>query len=299
MNTFLTGATGYIGSVVAEALLRAGHAVAGLARSDAAAQKLASARIRAVRAGLRDVSALSDAARSADGVIHTAIEWGPEAGALDRAAVEALLEALAGTGKPFVYTSGVWVIGSTEGRIAGEAFRLKPLPFVEWRVEVERRVIDAAARGVRTAVIRPAMVYGRGGGAVGGMMREVRETGRVRVIDGGENHWSFVHVEDLADLYARALDRSPGGELYLAADGAAVRVRDVAESVARIAGGRVESRTLEEARRDMGPLADGYALDQRIQSTKAGRVLGWVASRPTVLEDIAEGSYAAAVARGA
>lgn len=296
MNIFMTGATGYIGSAVAEAMQSAGHAVAGVARSDAAARKLQSAGVHAIRAALQNVNAIAEAARAADAVIHAAMEWGADAGVIDRAAVEGVLESLSGTGKPFIYTSGVWVIGPTDGRVAGEAFRLKPIPLVEWRVDVERLVLDAAARSVRSSVIQPAMVYGRGGGAVGGMMREVRETGRVRVIDGGENHWSFVHVDDLADLYVRALGRSQSGELYLAADGPPVRVRDVAEAITAVAGGRVESWTLDEARRELGPIADGLALDQRVQSTKAGRVLGWVANRPSVLEDIAAGSYSTAKA---
>jgi nucleoside-diphosphate-sugar epimerase len=294
MNIFMTGATGYIGRAVAEALQTAGHVVAGAARSDGAARKLESAGVRAIRAALQNTNAIAAAAREADAVVHTGMEWGPHAGEIDRSATDAILGALERTSKPFVYTSGVWVIGSTEGRVAGEAFPLKPIPLVEWRVEVERRVMDAAAQGVRGSVIRPAMVYGRGGGTVGGMMREARDTGRVRVIDGGENHWSFVHVDDLADLYVRALARSQAGELYLAADGPAVKVREVAEAIIAVTGGRVESWTLDEARQALGPMAEGLALDQRVQSTKAGRMLGWAPTRPPVLEDIAAGSNSAA-----
>ncbi len=113
---------------------------------------------------------------------------------------------------------------------------------------------------------------------------------RVRIVGDGENRWTFVHVDDLADLYVRALERSPAGEVYLAASGPAVPVREVARAAGR--GGEVETWPIEEARRELGLLSDALTLDQLVASTKAARLLGWVPRGPSVLEELAAGSYA-------
>jgi nucleoside-diphosphate-sugar epimerase len=235
---------------------------------------------------------LASAATGADGIIHTAFQWGADGGRHDEAAVAAMLRAIERSGKPFVYTSGVWVHGNTGGKVAGESSPLNPPAIVAWRPAVERLVLDAAGKDVRTAVIRPAMVYGRGGGILAGFVQSVRQTGRVRIVGDGENRWTFVHVDDLADLYVRALERSPAGEVYLAASGPAVPVREVARAAGR--GGEVETWPIEEARRELGLLSDALTLDQLVASTKAARLLGWVPRGPSVLEELAAGSYAEA-----
>ena len=288
MNVLVTGATGYIGAAIARALTAAGHGVAGLARSSDAARRLEAAGVAAVAGDLTDTDSLA-AARNFDGVIHAAMQWGSDAGRIDESGVRAMLAALAGSAKPFVYTSGVWVMGNTGDRLAGEGAMLRPTPLVAWRPAVERMVLDAVESNVRGIVIRPAVVYGRGGGIVGAWVREAREHGAPRVVGDGGNRWSFVHVDDLADLYVRALLNSGGGQLYLAAEGPALTVKEVAEAASRAggAGGKVAYIPLEEARRNMGPLADALVLDQRVGSTKAGRLLGWTPRGPDVLKDLA------------
>jgi nucleoside-diphosphate-sugar epimerase len=288
MRLFLTGATGYIGSAVADALLRAGHTVTGLVRTEGKAARIEAKGCRALRGDLRDTDRLASGARDSDGVIHTAIDWGPETAEIDLAAVEAILKALDGSGKPFIYTSGVWVIGNTGGKVAGEMAPLNPPPVVAWRPAVERRVLDARERKVRGVVIRPVMVYGRGGGAAGNFVNSARERGVVKFVGSGENYWSFVHVDDLADLYVLAIESAPAGELFLASDGRFFRVREVAEAASRAAGagGEVEAWPVEEARVAMGPIVDGLALDQKAASTKATRLLGWSPKRPPVLQDL-------------
>ncbi|MBK9165839.1 MAG: NAD-dependent epimerase/dehydratase family protein [Bryobacterales bacterium] len=289
MDIFLTGATGYIGSAVAEALVRAGHSVVAAARSDEQARELGAKGYRTARADLRDPASLATAATAADGVIHTAFAWAPDSGAVDHAAVAAMVGALDGSGKPFLYTSGVWVMGDTGGRVAGEMVRLVPAAIVAWRPEVERIVLDAVEKQVRGIVIRPAMVHGRGGGMVSNWVRQGRDTGVVHVVGNGANYWTFIHVEDLADLYVLALEKSGPGELYLAADGPAIPVGQIALAAARAAGHdvKVEFQTVEQARERFGLLADALVLDSRVGSTKAGRLLGWTPSRPGILEDLA------------
>lgn len=275
-TVFVTGATGFIGSVVCEKLLAAGHQVSGLARSDEAVAKLRAAGVSPHRGDLTDTAALAAGCRAADGVIHTAASWGPEFGSRDRAAVEAMLGALAGSDKPFLYTSGTWVMGSTGGRLAGEMFPLHPPAVVAWRPAVERMVLDTTERKVCGVVIRPAMVYGRGGGMAGRLARH-----EVPVAGDGGNHWSFVHVDDLADLYVLAIEKANPGSIYVAADGPPVKARDVAA-----AAGVTGFLPVEEARARLGPTVDCLILDQRIGSTRAGRELGWKPSRQGVLAEL-------------
>jgi nucleoside-diphosphate-sugar epimerase len=275
----VTGATGFIGSAVCERLIAADFKVTGLARSDQSAEKLRSCGVTPRAGDLNDLSGLAEACRDADGVVHTAMQWGPQAGAIDRQAVETILDALSGTEKTFLYTSGTWVMGGTGGRLAGEMFALKPPPLVAWRPAVERMVQDAVERRIRTIVLRPAMVYGRGGGALGRFA-----AGKLPMIGDGDNHWSLVHVDDLAELYVHALEKAPGGELYVVSAGQPVKWKDLAAAC-----GNSARISLEEARQTLGLVADCYVLDQRVGSTKASRQLGWVPKRPSPLQFLRTG----------
>jgi nucleoside-diphosphate-sugar epimerase len=288
MQVFLTGATGYIGSAVAESLTKAGYAVVGLARSDDQARLLAAKGLGAHRGDLRDPASLAEGARHADAVVHTALAAATDAGEVDRAAVEAIVAALSQFNRPFIYTSGCWVVGNTGDKVADEDTPVAPTPLVAWRPANERLVLDAARHGVQGIVLRPAMVYGRGGGLVTAFVQSAREHGAARVIGNGENRWTFVHLDDLADLYVRAL-QAAAGTLLFAAHGAAVRVREVAEAASRAAGadGKVETVPIEEARKTMGSFADALALDQQISGERAQRVLGWRPEGRSVLEELA------------
>lgn len=292
MQVFLTGATGYIGGAVAEALSQAGHAVVGLARSDDQARLLAAKGLGAHRGDLRDTESLAEGARNADAVIHAALAPAADAGQVDGAAVEAIIGALGQFNRPFIYTSGCWVVGNTGDKIADEDTPLAPTPLVAWRPASEHLVLAAARHGVQGIVLRPAMVYGRRGGLVASFVQTAREHGAARVIGEGWNRWTFVHLDDLADLYVRAL-RAAAGTLLFAAHGAAVRVLDVAEAASRAAGaeGRVHSVPLEEARKTMGPFADALALDQQISGARAQQTLGWRPRGLPVLEELAGGLY--------
>lgn len=290
MKVFLTGATGYIGSAVAERLRDAGHQVAALARSEAAAAKLGRAGIQAVRGDFSEPATLGSAARASDGVISMATTYDP---AIDGPAIDAMLEALAGSKKPLVYTSGIWSHGDTGGKEVDETSTPNPAQLVRWRQAVEDRVLQGAQRGIRTVVIRPAIVYGRGGGITGGFVESAHTDGAARYVGTGENRWPFVHVDDLADLYLLALGKAPPGTLLLGVSGPSSRVRDVAEAASRGAGagGKTVAWPLEEARGKLGAYADALVLDQQASGKRAQELLGWRPSRPNVLEDIEHGSY--------
>lgn len=292
MKVLLTGATGYIGSAVAEALSRAGHEVTGLARSGEALERLKARGIQSVSGDLTDTRILSKAAREADACIHTALPHGPEAARVDRQAVEAILSALEGTNKPFIYTSGVWVYGSTGDSVATEDTPLNPTPMVAWRPADENLALEGAARGVRSVVIRPGIVYGGEGGIIGGMQREAREKGVVRFVGTGDNRWPQVHVEDLAELYVLAIERAPAGTLLNAASHGSVRVREVAEAASRAggAGARTQAWPLEEARQKLGAYADALALDQQVSGKRAEELLGWKPKAPSLLEFLERGA---------
>ena len=280
MKVFVTGATGYIGSVVSERLRDFGHHVIALARSPESAVKLNSAGAQAVHGDLRDTSIVLRAAREADAAIHIAQEHSTETARLDRLLVDTVLEEYRLTGRPFLYTSGIWVMGDTGGREADETWPANPTPLVAWRPAHEQLVLQT--QGPRGIVIRPAAVYGRSGGIIGALRRQGREEGVVRYIGDGENHWPLVHVDDLADLYVLAL-QAPAGSLYFASAGPALPVRQIAQAI----GPRAESITLEEARGVMGPMADALALDQRISSRKAMQELGWTPKANTILQELA------------
>jgi nucleoside-diphosphate-sugar epimerase len=291
MRVFLTGASGYIGGAVAERLREAGHDVSGLARSEAAAARLSAAGIRPVRGDFADPSSVAAAARPADAVISLATTYDP---AIDGPAVDAILEALAGTDKPFIYTSGIWSHGDTGGAVVDESTPPRPAAMVQWRQAVEDQVRAGAKRGIRTVVIRPAIVYGRGGGIPAGFVESARKEGAARYVGTGDNRWPFVHVDDLADLYRLALERAPAGTLLLAVNGPSHPVREVAAAASRGAGkaGRTVATPLEEARRELGAAyADALVLDQQASGARARELLGWRPHRPDVLEDLERGSY--------
>lgn len=283
MRVFLTGASGYIGTVVCEKLRAFGHQVTGLARSDESARKLQSAGAQAVRGDMRDLPIVVRAARESAAAIHLAQEHSADAAQLDREICDTLLEEFRLTGRPFIYTSGIWVLGNTGTEEADETAPLQPTPLVAWRPAHEQLVLRA--QGPRGIVIRPAMVYGRGGGFAGDFQRQARQQGVVRLVGPGDNRWPFVHVDDLAALYVLAL-QAPAGSLYLASAGTAIPVKDVARAAGELFGARVESIPVAEARLSMGPLADALTLDQTVSSRKAMMELGWAPQAKSVLEEL-------------
>jgi nucleoside-diphosphate-sugar epimerase len=254
-----------------------------LARSQEAARRLRAKAITPFDGDLNSPADLAKASAQSDGVIHAGTT---NDGAIDQAAVRVMLDALRESGKPLLYTSGIWVLGDTGGRIADETWPVNPVALVAWRPEVEQMVL--AARGVRSIVIRPGVVYGRGGGIAADFVKSARETGAARYVGTGENHWPLVHVDDLASLYLLALLGAPSGALFHATDGSSYRVGEIAQA----ASARTESWPLEEARKTLGGYADALVLDQLVSSEKARTTLGWTAGGISVIEDLRNGSYA-------
>ncbi len=296
MEVFLTGATGYIGSVVAEALQKSGHKVTGLARSEEKARQIEGRGIRARVGDLLKPDTIVEGARAAEGVIHTASTNDANAASADTAVVRGILQALEGTGKPFVYTSGVWVVGSTGDKVADEQTPPNPTRLVAHRPGLEQEILAAKDRGVRPVVIRPAVVYGQGRGMLAMFVQSARESGAARYVGDGQTRWAFVDVDDLARLYVLALEKAPAGSVYMAAHGPSYRVLALAEAASAAAGanGKTQAWPLEEARNNLGLFADALILDQQISGEKAKRELGWSPHGAPVLEELKTRSYARA-----
>jgi nucleoside-diphosphate-sugar epimerase len=304
MKVFLTGATGYIGGVIAEKLLHAGHDVVGLARSDASAGRLKKQGVESVRGEISDTERLTDVVKGVDGVIHTvfdasSLDW-TSANAGDAAAVNAMITGLRGTGKPFVYTSGTGVLGNTGEIVYDEDTPVVPseLPAVkalQQRLDTERTVLGAA--GVSGIVLRPPNVYGRGDGrAVFWMIREAAKKLRaVPYARGSEdNRWTYVHVDDLADLFVLALDQAPAGELFHTGAQSGLRTQDIATALSRGMGfgGKTVALEMPELEAAIGfPfVAEYWASNSQSSSDKARRVLGWKPRHLDLLGEIGQPS---------
>lgn len=290
MRVFVTGATGYIGSAVVDALQRASHEVVGLVRHQEKARKLSERGVHAAVGTLGNPSMWQQDAAACDVFIHTAFEASEKRVDIDRVAVDALLDLArhAATRGPaaFVYTSSIWVLGSTDGPADEQAPR-HPADIVAWRPAQEDRVLAAAAPGLRTVVVRPGIVYGGSRGFVSDMLRDA-ENGLMRIIGSGENHWPLVYDRDLAELYARLVGASDAAGIFHANDEGDERVRDVATAIAEHRPHAPDIRyvPITEARGKLGPLADALALDQRVRSPRA-RALGWSPALKSVAGNVA------------
>jgi len=291
---FLTGATGYIGGVIAEKLMEAGHDVRSLARSPLAASDLKYRGIEAITGDLFDIDAVVAGVAGCNAVIHTAFTKDARAEEADRNAVQAMLGALDSKDTAFIYTSSNLVLGSTGRDVVSESSLPDPTPSVLWRPKVESMVSNAVQHGIRSVVIRPGWVYGRGRGLLGMMVASAENDGYLEFIGDGENHMTFVHVDDLADLYMLALGRADAGSLYSATVLPAIKYRAVAAaaSVAGGASGRCHTWDLEDAVSVMGVAAYNFVVDQKLSGEKATIELGWDPSRPSVMEELSSGSYA-------
>ncbi|MFD8075927.1 NAD-dependent epimerase/dehydratase family protein [Streptomyces sp. NPDC059718] len=286
MKVFLTGGSGYIGRATIEALVRRGIQVAALARSEESVRVVRGLGAVPVPGALTETDVLRAAARAADGVIHMGQHYGPDTAEVDRAAAEALQD---GAGpRPYVHTGGVWVYGDTDG-VADEDAPLSPPRITAWRMENEKRVLARAGTGERPVVVMPGLVHGRSGGLVEMFYAAPgRETGSVPCVGDGANHWSTVHVDDVAELYVLALNAAPGS-VYAGVGDLYPTQAEIAHAVSRAIGhpGSVRHVTEAEAEERMGPIAEAFALDQRLTGARARRELGWRPSRLDLAADLA------------
>jgi nucleoside-diphosphate-sugar epimerase len=291
MRIFLTGATGYIGGAVLDALVRGGHVVTALVRDNEKAARVTARGARPVIGNLSEPESYRAAADAQDGYVHAAFDAASGKGpAIDALALETIIAAAkrprtAGSTAPksrfIIYTSGVWVLGQTP-EPATEDAPVNPISLVSWRPDLEELVLGAANDRLRTIVVRPGVVYGGGEGIVGEILKAA-SNGLVRVVGDGNNHWPLVYDRDLADLYVRLAGREDAAGVYHANDEGDERVNDIVEAIAPYVPVRPDVRhvPIEEARAKMGSYAEALSLDQVVRSPRA-KAIGWSPSLHSV-----------------
>ncbi|HWD70754.1 MAG TPA: SDR family oxidoreductase [Solirubrobacteraceae bacterium] len=299
MRVFVTGASGHVGSAVIPELLQAGHEVVGLARSDQAAAKIEAAGATVRRGSLDDLELLAGSARESDAVIHLAFrhDWmvtGDFDGAVksDLDATIAIGEALAGSGKPLVTTSGTGMLamGGITGRLGTEQDVIEGGP----RVDAENYVIGLAGQGVRSAVVRlPPTVHSDldHHGFVPTLINIAREKGYGAYIGEGDNRWSAGNTRDAGHLYRLAVESAPAGSRLHAVGDEGVPFREIEETFGRMLGLPVRSIAPEGAEEYYGFLARFAAMDSPASSALTRSLLGWEPSRPGLIADLELGHY--------
>ncbi|TVY47020.1 Uncharacterized protein LOCC1_G002699 [Lachnellula occidentalis] len=274
MLVFVTGASGFIGSAVVLDLLHAGHRVLGLARSPASAASLVSAGALVHHGSLSDLASLKSGAAKADGVVHLAFnaDFSNYAAVceMDRLAIEAMGEALAGTGKPLVVTK--------MGRIWGAS---------------DVAALALAEKKVRVSVVRlPPTVHGEGEkGFIPMLVSAARAGGESMYIGDGLNRWPAVHRLDAAVVFRLALEKGGAGKSFHAVGEEAVVLKDVAGVIGRELGVPVVSRSFEEAQGVLGFVATPVSMDNPTSSQWTREVLGWSPRQVGLIADLEQGHY--------
>lgn len=295
MRVFVTGATGFVGSAIVTDLLEAGHQVLGLARSEQGAQALRGAGAEVHRGALEDVTSLKRGAAGADGVIHTAFIHDfskfKENSEIDRQAILALGEALAGSERPLVVTSGTGLLGP--GRLAVEDAVPPSGPNAIPRVASEQAAQAVAAQGVRVAVVRlPPTVHGEGDhGFVPLLIGTAREKRCSAYVGEGGNRWAAVHRLDAAQVFRLALEKNAAAARYHAVAEEGVPFREIAALIGRQLSVPLVSQTREEAATHFGWFAHFAALDAPASSRQTREVLGWQPRQIGLIADLNHGRY--------
>ncbi|MEO3807785.1 NAD-dependent epimerase/dehydratase family protein [Sphaerisporangium sp. B11E5] len=296
MRIFITGASGYLGGVVTEHLIRAGHEVVALTRSPRARERAEALGAKPMHGGLRDLGVLRAGAAAADAVVHTAVDYGdPDMGEIEHDAVRSLLDGT-NEGSAFLYTSTGLVYPDTQGVTVDEDHPVAPETSPQpYKILGERQVLDAGH--VAGTVIRASLIYGRAGsGLLQGMLASARQQGAVTYVGDGANAWSSVHVDDLAALYVAVLARRDPGAVVNAAAAEPTPMRSIAAAVARTAGVGVVSISLDQAIEALGPFAAVLTRSTPLDASRARRLYGWTPAAPGLLEELTSGSYATTAA---
>ncbi|MGB7848113.1 MAG: SDR family oxidoreductase [Candidatus Acidiferrum sp.] len=292
MKIFVNGATGFIGSAIVQDLIRAGHQVLGLARSDAGAKSLAAAGAAVHLGSLEDLESLRSAAGASDGVIHTAFihdfaNYAPAA-EKDRRAIETLGTALAGSGRPFVVTSGTLLL-QRQGPLATE----KDAADANFPRKSEQAALSVASQRVRVSLLRlPPSVHGRGDhGFVPALINLARDKGISAYVGDGLNRWPAVHRLDAAPLYRLALEKGSAGASYHGVADEGVPFREIAETIGRRLNVPVVSKSPEEAANHFGWLAHFVGIDCPASSAQTQQQLGWAPNQPGLIADLDQTHY--------
>lgn len=292
MKVFVTGASGNIGLAVTRELLQAGHQVLGLARSDASANALTAVGADVLRGTLDDLDILRQGAMMAEGVIHLAFVHDfskiEVSDVIDVRAVETMVAALEGSGKPFVNTSGTAMLSGLK-RLGTEA---DVAPAGTRRGPSENAAL--AGHGVRGSVIRLAPTVHSDGdkqGFIPGLINIARTKGVSAYVGEGANQWPAVHRSDAARLYRLAVESAPAGTYLHGAAQEGIPFRQIAEAIGRQLNIPVVSIPPTEAMSHFGWMGHFSTLDNPTSSALTRQRLGWQPTGPGLIEDLELGHY--------
>ncbi|MGO9957123.1 MAG: NAD-dependent epimerase/dehydratase family protein [Solirubrobacteraceae bacterium] len=292
MKVALTGATGFIGSHVLTELQDHGQEVTALVRDEAQADIVTARGAKSTVVDLYDRPAVVSLLSRADGAIHTASPGDESSANLDSTVVDAAIEGLAGTGKPYIHVSGLWIYG--DGTSISEDSPLKPPTLVAWKEPIERRILDAP--GMRGVVIVSSVAYGDGGGGIPALVLNSPrdDDGNLVMLGTGRQHWSTVHVADLARFFRHVLESDSARGRYVVGDGLNPTVAELTEAAAVAAGapGAVPGSDAEARARLGEYFAAVLLLDQGTFAAKARDELGWSPTHPGLVDEFRHGSYA-------
>jgi len=291
MKVVLTGATGFVGSHVLADLHKHGHEVMALVRDDLQAEAVAARGATPAVVDLYDRPAVMAVLGDADGAIHTASPGDATSANLDTAVVDAVTGAFAGTGKPYLQISGLWIYGANPA--ITEASPIDAPALVAWKEPIEQRVL--AATDIRGVVIVSSVAYGDGGGGIPGVLlgSPRDDAGNLIMLGPGQQHWSTVHAADLADFFRRVLEDDSARGRYVIGNGANSTVAELTQAAATAVGapGAVPGSD-EEARARLGDyFAEVLLLDQGTDAARARAELGWQPSHPPLSDEFRHGSY--------
>ncbi len=296
MRVFVTGASGHLASAIVPELIAAGHDVVGLARSDAAAATVTALGATVHRGDLDDLDGIRKAAGDSDGVIHLAFNHEQmrtgdfaAAAATDLAVVHALGDALAGTGKPLVGTSGTLALAYL-GRPGTEEDAGGPGP----RVDAENAVTGFAELGVRSSVVRvPPITHSTldRHGFARTLIAIAKQTGVAGYPGDGTNRWPAGHTLDVGHLYRLALEDAPAGTRWHAVGDEGIPVRQIAQSIGDHLGVPTASIPADRLEAHFGFLAMAIVLDNPTSNLVTRRTLGWEPAHPGLLADFDNGDY--------
>ncbi|KXH56643.1 hypothetical protein CNYM01_06537 [Colletotrichum nymphaeae SA-01] len=296
---FLTGASGYVGSVITELAIKDGYQIHGLSRNEESDSKLRNLGTVPVRGDLTSLDVIRHESKAADVVIHlaTAYVFGGEPYEtfrhIDTAAVDAIADALAGTDKPLVVTSGtLCVAADPTGAETTETSPADPEP-INTRILTELHSLDLAKRGVRVMSIRLApYVYGRGGSGIAQFMGIAAQTGGVTIVNGGKNRTTNAHVDDAARLFLLAAEKGRAGEIYNASSATDVTSLELSEAISAAVQVPLRDISMEIAKEQLGQTISFFlSTENRASGAKARKELGWDPRGLGILEDISKGSY--------
>jgi nucleoside-diphosphate-sugar epimerase len=291
MDVVLTGASGFIGSHILTELTEHGHNATAPVRSDAEAASITAAGATPAAVDLYDRQALASLLSSADGAIHTASPGDATSGNLDSAVVDAVLDAFADTGKPYLHISGDWIYGNN--RDISEESPIEAPAMVAYKPPIDGRVLDG--NGMRGVVIVSSVAYGDGGGGVPGILlgSPRDDAGNLIMLGTGEQHWSTVHVADIAEFFRRVLEDESAGGRYVIGDGLNPTVAELTEAAAVAAGasGAVPGSDDEAKARIGDYFAEVLLLDQGTDAARARTELDWQPSHPGLVDEFRQGSY--------